>query len=77
VRQTAVYTLPFPFNQKKQQGVNSFTQLDWVASSRNLLTATMHIAPQRLDSLNMDYFNPRRPRRTPGHATTPARWWTG
>lgn len=59
VRKTAVYTLPFPFNQKKQEGLNSFSQLDWVASSRHLLTATFHAAPQRLGSLNMDFFNPR------------------
>jgi len=29
MRKLAVYTLPFPFNQKKQQGWNSFSQLDW------------------------------------------------
>ena len=59
VRKTAVYTLPFPFNQKKQAGVNSFSQLDWVASSRNLITATFHFAPQRLESLGLDFFNPQ------------------
>jgi hypothetical protein len=59
VRRTAVYTLPFPYNQKKQEGLNSFTQVDWIVSSRNLLTATLHVAPQRLDSLNMDFFNPQ------------------
>jgi hypothetical protein len=58
VRKTAVYTLPFPFNQKKQEGLNSFSQLDWVASSRYLLTATLHVAPQRLGFLTLDYFNP-------------------
>lgn len=59
VRKTAVYTLPFPFNQKKQEGFNSFSQLDWIASGRHLVTATLHIAPQRLSALNLDYFNPR------------------
>jgi hypothetical protein len=59
VRKTAVYTLPFPFNQKKQAGLNSFSQLDWVASSRHLLTATVHAAPQRLSALNLDWLNPR------------------
>ena len=58
-KKTAVYTLPFPNNQKKSQGVNSFTQFDWIASSRHLLTATAHIAPQRIDALTLDYFNPR------------------
>jgi hypothetical protein len=59
IRKTEVFTLPFPNNQKKQEGVNSFTQLDWVASPKHLLTATMHIAPSRLDYVNMDYFNPQ------------------
>ncbi len=59
IRKTAVYTLPFPVNQKKQEGWNSFSQLDWVASGRHLVTATLHIAPQHLDALNLDYFNPR------------------
>jgi len=58
VRKTAVFTLPFPFNQKKTQGFNSFSQIDWVASTRHLLTATLHVAPQRLDALTLDYFNP-------------------
>jgi hypothetical protein len=59
IRKTAVFTLPFPYNQKKQEGVNSFTQLDWIASAKQLVTATVHIAPQRLDFVNMDYFNPQ------------------
>ncbi len=59
VRKTEVYELPFPYNQKKQESFNSFTQLDWIVSSRQLLTATFHVAPQRLDFVNMDYFNPQ------------------
>ena len=59
VRKVEVYTLPFPNNQKRTEGINSFTQLDWIASDRNLLTATMHVAPQRLGYVNMNYFNPQ------------------
>ena len=58
VRKTEVYTLPFPRNQKRQEGLNSFTQLDWVLSGKQLLTATFHIVPQRLGFVNMNYFNP-------------------
>jgi hypothetical protein len=72
LRKTAVYTLPFPYNQKRQQGLNSFSQLDWAASSRHLVTATIHLAPQRLDSLTMDYFNPQ-----PTTPDTRSRNWTG
>ncbi|MBZ5577364.1 MAG: TonB-dependent receptor [Acidobacteriia bacterium] len=58
MRKTAVYELPFPDNQKKQEGINSFAQLDWVASNRQLVTATVHVAPQRLQWVNINYFNP-------------------
>ena len=59
VRKTLIYTLPFPNNQKKQEGINSFAQLDWIASSKNLVTATIHLAPQRLGFVNMNYFSPQ------------------
>jgi len=59
VRKTEVFTLPFPYNQKKQEGINSFAQLDWVVSAKQLVTATVHLAPQRLDFVNMNYFNPQ------------------
>ena len=58
VRKTAVYTLPFPFNQKREEGFNSFAQLDWVMSEKNLMTGTVHVAPRRLGHVNIDYFNP-------------------
>jgi hypothetical protein len=57
-RKTEVYTLPFPLNQKLEEGINSFTQFDWIVSDKHLLTATAHVAPQRLGHVNMDYFNP-------------------
>jgi hypothetical protein len=59
IRKTEVYTLPFPNNQKLQEGVNSFAQLDWVVSSRQWVTGTVHIAPQRLDYVNMNFYNPQ------------------
>ena len=59
VRKTEVYELPFPFNEKKQEGVNSFAQLDWVVSQTQLVTATVHVAPQRMEYVNMNYFNPQ------------------
>ena len=59
MRKTEVYELPFPYNFKKQEGVNSFAQFDWIASSKQLVTATVHVAPQRLDFVNMNFFNPQ------------------
>jgi hypothetical protein len=58
IRKTAVYTLPFPENQKLEEGINSFTQFDWIVSDKHLVTATVHAAPQHLGHVNMDYFNP-------------------
>jgi hypothetical protein len=59
VRKTPVFTLPFPYNQKKEEGFNSFSQFDWIASAENLVTATIHAAPQRLGFVNLNYFNPQ------------------
>ncbi len=59
IRNIEIHTLAFPFNQKRKQGVNSFAQLDWIASSRHLVTATAHVAPQRLSYATLDYFTPQ------------------
>jgi hypothetical protein len=59
VRKTSIYELPFPLNEKKQEGVNSFAQLDWVISDKHLVTLTAHVAPEHLDFVNLDYFNPQ------------------
>ena len=58
IRKTEIYELPFPFNLKKQEGVNSFAQLDWLVSDKHLVTLTAHVAPQKMDFVNLDYFNP-------------------
>jgi hypothetical protein len=57
-RKIEVYTLAWPNNQKKQEGLNSFAQLDWIASTRQLVTASLHIAPQKLQFANISFLNP-------------------
>lgn len=52
-------TLPFPFNESKQESVNSFTQLDYILSPANTLTGTFHVAPRRMTFVNLDFFNPQ------------------
>jgi len=59
VRKTEIFELPFPYNFTKKEGLNSFAQFDWIASSKHLVTATIHVAPQRLDFVNMNFFNPQ------------------
>jgi hypothetical protein len=79
IRKTPVYTLPFPDNQKIQEGVNSFAQLDWIVSGSQMVTATVHFAPQRLDHANMDFFNPLAVSpnaSTHNYTTTVADHWT-
>ena len=58
VRKTPVITLPFPFNEQKVEGFNSFSQFDYLLSAKQILTATFHVAPQRRDAVNLNYFNP-------------------
>jgi hypothetical protein len=58
IRKIEVYTLAWPNNQKKQEGFNSFAQLDWIASTRQLVTASLHIAPQKLQFANISFLNP-------------------
>ncbi|MEK6322016.1 MAG: TonB-dependent receptor [Acidobacteriota bacterium] len=52
-------TLPFPFNESKQESVNSFTQLDYILSPVNTLTGTFHVAPRRMSFVNLNFFNPQ------------------
>jgi len=58
-RKTPVLTLPFPNNQQVKQGLNSFSQLDYILSQSHLVTATLHIAPTELESVNLSTFNPK------------------
>ena len=51
-------TLPFPDNTSKQERVNSFTQVDYILSSKQYLTATLHLTPQHINFVNPDFFNP-------------------
>src|SRR5437868_6602190 len=54
-----VRTLPFPFNETKQQSLNSFTQLDYVLSPTHTVTGTFHLAPRHMSFVNLDFFNPQ------------------
>ena len=54
-----VRTLPFPFNESKKESVNSFSQLDWILTPKQFLTATFHFSPQHVNFVNPDYFNPQ------------------
>ena len=66
VRKIEIITLPFPNDQRRKSGFNSFAQLDWVQSEKNLVTLTTHVAPERQEFVNLDYFNP--PSTTPDAA---------
>jgi hypothetical protein len=55
----SIRTLPFPRNESKRQSINSFTQLDWILTPSQIVTATLHISPQHTNFVNIDYFNPQ------------------
>jgi hypothetical protein len=57
-RNTPVITLPFPSNQQRREGYNSFTQLEYTVSSSNVLSATLHVADSHTRFANLDFFNP-------------------
>jgi hypothetical protein len=52
-------TLGFPYNESKQESINSFTQFDYILSPRQILTAGIHLSPQHTNFVNPDYFNPQ------------------
>ncbi len=52
-------TLSFPANVSKTQRYNSFTQIDYIQSARNLITVSLHISPQHTNFVNPEYFNPQ------------------
>ncbi|HVW11262.1 MAG TPA: carboxypeptidase regulatory-like domain-containing protein, partial [Bryobacteraceae bacterium] len=51
-------TLPFPFNVSKDERVNSFTQIDYILSQRQVLNVTAHFNPEHTNYVNPDYFHP-------------------
>ncbi|MBV9225357.1 MAG: TonB-dependent receptor, partial [Acidobacteriaceae bacterium] len=52
-------TLGFPYNESKLEWINSFSQVDYILSPRQILTATVHASPQHTNFINPDYFNPQ------------------
>jgi hypothetical protein len=52
-------TLGFPRNESKVESINSFSQLDYIASPRHIITAMFHFSPQHTNFVNPDYFNPQ------------------
>ena len=59
-------TLPFPFNESKRERVNSFTQIDYIASQRQIINFSYHFAPEHVNFVNPDFFTPQSV--TPGYA---------
>ncbi len=61
-------TLGFPYNISKHERVNSFTQIDYILSTRQIINATFHFNPEHTNFVNPDYFNPQPV--TPSYAQT-------
>ena len=67
IRATPIITLPFPYNEQRREGFNSFTAMDYdpeaaqdpnIVSPTNVLTATLHAAHQHTRFANLDTFDP-------------------
>lgn len=58
MKKKGVRTLPFPYNQSKQESVNSFSQFDYVFSATHFLTATSQVAQQHTNFANLTFFTP-------------------
>jgi hypothetical protein len=52
-------TLGFPYNESKQEKINSFTQVDYIASQRQIINFSYHFAPEHINFINPEYFNPQ------------------
>jgi hypothetical protein len=59
LRQRPVQTLAYPNKETKSESVNSFTQLDYLASGTHSLTGTFHLAPRKDSFVGLDFFNQR------------------
>jgi hypothetical protein len=59
LRRQPVRGLAWPFNETKRQGFNSFTNLQYVVSSRNLLTANLILFPLRAQFANINSLVPQ------------------
>src|SRR5262249_1147395 len=55
----SIRTLPFPYNESRREALNSFSQIDWIITPRQFITATLHVSPQHTNFVNLDYFNPQ------------------
>jgi len=53
-----VFVQPFPENETWRESWNSHTQLDYVGASQ-VLTATVHLVPQKVKFGGLDFYNPR------------------
>jgi hypothetical protein len=62
-------TLPFPWNVSTQERVNSFTQIDFIASQRQIVNATFHYSPEHTNFVRPEFFDPQPV--TPSYALKP------
>ena len=59
LNKNSVRTLPYPENQYNSQAINSFTQMDWIISPKQTLTASLHFAPHTMEYVGLNYFDPQ------------------
>ena len=59
MRKQAVRSLQFPFNESRLDSYNSFSQLDYIASDKHILTFSVHAVPLTRRFATLSFFNPQ------------------
>jgi hypothetical protein len=52
-------TLPFPYNESKDELLNSYSQFDYMISPGHFVTASAHITPHHINFVDPQFFNPQ------------------
>jgi len=58
VNKVPVFALAFPENETWRESWNSHTQFDYLGAA-HVLTATVHLVPQKVKFAGLDFYNPR------------------
>ena len=59
MRKQAVRSLQFPLNETRLDSYNSFSQLDYVASAKHIMTFSFHAVPRTVSFTTLSFFNPQ------------------
>lgn len=59
LNKTPVFALPFPHNEEKRELWNSLARIDYIASPRHWVTASVHGVPQKTNFEGLNFYTPQ------------------